>query len=359
MKKKIIFVLPKPLSYRFGEYQKVSQKMDVEIVLGKDSSEEWGGLGERYKDAFKVVPSRVFSFFRGRIFYQTGTLRQFLLSKYDYFFIQGQVRNLDVWMILLINLVLKKPLLVHGQGIYKKGNNPGIISRIIYWFVATTPMKFVAYCEFSKESLVKIGVKPQNILVFKNTLKLESAVTEVHKRNEEEDFGVLFIGRVRQGSEVDWLLSNLSEVPNTKGLVVHIVGGGGQYQELKQKFGSESVQFYGPVFDETKISEIASKCCLGIYPGNAGLSLLHYAALGLPPVFHDRQQLHEGPEFSFFTPEVDSFTYEQGNFDSLLSVINRLKRDSDLVFKSGKNALVTYRDLEQSGFAEDLLDELH
>ena len=358
MKKKIVFVLPKPLSYRFGEYQKISEQMDVEIVMGDDDSAEFGALGDRYKQAFSVQPSRVFSFFGGSLFYQTGTLRRFLSYRYDYFFIQGNIRYLDFWMILLINLLLNRPLLVHGQGIYKKGAVPSTLSRAIYWLVAAAPMKYVAYCAFSKESLVNIGVKPDRITVFKNTLKVASAAHEVVKRNEDEDLGILFVGRVRHGSGLDWLLSNLSEASNTEGLVFHIVGGGAQHAELVKHFGSDNVRFYGPVFDEVEIAEIARKCSLGIYPGNAGLSLLHYAALGLPPLFHDRLELHEGPEFSFFTPELDSFTFEHGNFDSLFSVVVKMSRNQDLLFHAAKNALNTYQDLQRTGFAEDLLDEL-
>ena len=358
MKKKIVFVLPKPLSYRFGEYQKISEQMDVEIVMGDDNSAEFGTMGDRYKQAFSVQPSRVFSLLGGSLFYQTGTLRRFLSYRYDYFFIQGNIRYLDFWIILLINLLLNRPLLVHGQGIYKKGAAPSALSRAIYWLLAAAPMKYVAYCAFSKESLVNIGVKPDKITVFKNTLKVVSEARAVVKRNEGEDLGILFVGRVRHGSGLEWLLSNLNKASNTEGLVFHIVGGGAQHAELVKRFGSYNVRFYGPIFDEVEIAEIARKCSLGIYPGNAGLSLLHYAALGLPPVFHDRLELHEGPEFSFFTPELDSFSFEHGNVDSLLSVVHKLHRNQDLLFDAAKNALNTYQVLQRTGFAEDLLDEL-
>lgn len=360
MKKKIVFVIPKPLSYRFREYQKISKEMEVEVVMGEDHSTEFGALGDSYKKAFIVQTSRVVSLFRGSLFYQTGTLRRFLSYRYDYFFIQANIRYVDFWLILLVGLLLNRPLLVHGQGIYKKGASPTKFSRIIYWLVATMPMKYVAYCDFSRASLIKIGVNPTQIIVFKNTMQIPSARTQVQAvtSNTGDDFGILFLGRARHGTGLEWLLKRLSDTPSTNGLVFHIIGGGPQYNDLVRHFACENIRFYGPVFDEAEIAKIALKCKIGIYPGNAGLSLLHYAALGLPPVFHNRFELHEGPEFSFFKPEFDSFTFEQGNIDSLLSIIRKLKRSPRLLINTSQNTLNTYHKLKNNSFADDLLHEL-
>ena len=68
---------------------------------------------------------------------------------------------------------------------------------------------------------------------------------------------------------------------------LHIVGVKGN--------NNKQLSYYGNV-DPSDIPEVSNNCHIGVYPGDAGLSVLHYMCLGLCPVTHSSLRVHSGPE---------------------------------------------------------------
>ena len=63
---------------------------------------------------------------------------------------------------------------------------------------------------------------------------------------------------------------------------------------------------------------------MGCYPGNAGLSVVHYFSLRLPPIIHDDICSHMGPEPSYVKDGINGILFSK-NFKSS-AITESLKR---------------------------------
>ena len=129
-----------------------------------------------------------------------------------------------------------------------------------------------------------------------NTLALINTPIRLREFNDQAQ-GLLFLGRLREDCGLE-LLIEMQQSLRSEGLPtlgVKIVGAGVLEAEYIEKYGALScVTFCGEVYDEAEIYRHSLSCFAGGYPGDAGLSVAHYIALGLPAVIHDAFHKHMG-----------------------------------------------------------------
>src|SRR5680860_1857230 len=74
-----------------------------------------------------------------------------------------------------------------------------------------------------------------------------------------------------------------------------------------------------PVHDDSRIAKISRSCRTACYPGDAGLSVVHFFGLSLPPIVHDDITTQQGPEPSYVENDVNGFVYEKSGGESALA----------------------------------------
>jgi len=126
-------------------------------------------------------------------------------------------------------------------------------------------------------------------------------------------------------------------------------------QLLQNEFGSVAI-FYGSIFDLDKQKEVAADCFAGVYGGDAGLSVVHYMALGLPVLVHKEIHEHMGPEPDFVEDGVNGLLFERGNPDSLASKIIQLLDDDKMRHSMAWSALNTFNDLASPSMGEKMVN---
>lgn len=319
----LIAILPSSLPYRLPFYRALACLHRIKIVVGN----EIGAFDEFSIDYQEldadIEMTNVYDFGFLGLKWQSGVLREFFRSGRSAFFIQGNIRFINFWIVILFNSFLRKRLFVHGQGLYRF-DNPGLFRRIVYSCMVIFSAYYVCYNDFVRRDLQrkmlfgkifggKLKVVDNLILGDANVLPGPSLGRDI-----------LFIGRVREGSSVLDFCRSLDA--SSLDLRLYVVG------ECSVDFTDyKKTEFMGPIFDSTLLSEIASNCCFGIYPGDSGLSVLHYVRLGLVPVFHSSLSKHMGPEPAYFRGADNRFraclTFTRGNFDEAISVLKKYSND--------------------------------
>ena len=93
---------------------------------------------------------------------------------------------------------------------------------------------------------------------------------------------------------------------------------------------------------------------MGVYPGDAGLSVVTYLALGLPVVVHDDLYKHMGPEPSYVSEENGKL-FTRGDCESLKTSIDILRSSCRLKLMSLNN-LKFYSTINGCEMAPELLN---
>ncbi|MAR92623.1 MAG: hypothetical protein CML06_17340 [Pseudomonadales bacterium] len=273
------------------------------------------------------------------------SLRQ-LLRRSDRFIHFGDFKFLSLWFLMFYCFFSHKKLWLHGQGGYKRS---GPLHRLVYSLSVFLCEGYICYTEYSAQALKKILPRSlrHKVIVVSNTLAMEPA--ECH-RNPETGSSLLYIGRLRKGCGIELLLESAARLK----LTVKVIGEGpaGYVDKLKAQF--PSARFYGGVFDPQQQEDIARDCMAGVYGGDAGLSVVHYMALGLPVIVHGDIKKHMGPEPSYVVDGVNGLVFLRGDVESLVNCIAQLRDSKALRQSLGEGALETFKRLMKPSMAQKL-----
>ena len=287
------------------------------------------------------------------LYYQTGLLTAPIKKDSAAIFITADFRAIHFWLVLILGRVLGVPVFSHGQGLYDKPNT-GIIRRLLFRVVLGLSSSYVCYTESVRQSLLAVGMSAKKISVMENTLVNEFPVPPIAKKSPDR---LLFVGRLREGSNLD-LLFDAMELLKTDRVPValDVIGDGVLKDDIVAlaKRKDLDVHFYGSIYDDEKISQISKHCGFGVYPGDAGLSLVHYMSLSLIPIVHGALDKHMGPEPSYIKHGVNGLFFDRGDANSLAHTISSALGDENRsAIKT--NAYNTYVSLSKPSMAEKLM----
>ena len=141
---------------------------------------------------------------------------------------------------------------------------------------------------------------------------------------------ILYIGRLTGKASLELLLTALASL-RASDVMLDIIGSGPEEASLKlfaEECGiSNRITWHGGISDEHRISEVANRCRLFVYPGAVGLSLIHAMAYGLPSIVHNDRWSHM-PEFAAFTDGETGRNFLKGDSVSLANALDLLIHNS-------------------------------
>jgi glycosyltransferase involved in cell wall biosynthesis len=326
-------ILPK---YRLDVFNEIAQVSDGKVTVFSDASTSDFGDVNVDTTSFEFVKAKWHKYF-GIFKHDWQSLK--LWRSHDVTLHVADFKFLSLWILLLLTYFSSKKIYLHGQGGYKK---KGQFVKLIYSTVMLLSDGYICYTEYSKEAL-KMKVPRflhKKISVCDNTLKIKP-VDHVLTINQSNS--IFYIGRLRPGCEIE----NLLNASKNSSLHVEVIGSGDiQYLEILQHEFKTTATFHGAVFDEQKQREIASSCIAGAYGGDAGLSVVHYMALGLPVIVHGEIDKHMGPEPSYVVDGVNGLIFERNNIDSLSEKISLLVKNNELRYSLAQGALHTFKSMQ-------------
>ena len=293
-KNHLVFIQPVLTNYRIPLFQDLSEQLSGRFTVYADLPSDDFGVSEYSGFEFKRVSWKKV----GPIIYMTLSDFVRMWRQGSHFIHYGDFKCTSLWLLLFLSLFSTKKVFLHGQGGYKK---KGSIATLVYALAVALSSGYIAYTKWSADVLRRRlpAALRDKVDYVNNSLYLDPVDTPPPATAKD----ILFIGRLREGSNIEMLLKAADEL----GLKVHVIGAGVPDYERKLKERYPDHAYYGAVYDWEKQKTISRNCYVGVYPGDAGLSVVSYLALGLPVVVHDDMESHMGPEPSYINNDVGLF----------------------------------------------------
>jgi glycosyltransferase involved in cell wall biosynthesis len=216
----------------------------------------------------------------------------------------------------------------------------------------------ILYTPYSLKKIEKLGLSKKKFEVVCNSISNSYPILP-----ETRNFflkGVLFIGRLREECNLELLCDAVIQLREKIPLVeLHVIGSGSLEHYYTAKYSKyDYIYFHGKLYDQAVISEISKKCSLGCYPGNAGLSVVHYMSLSLPCLVHDNIAQHSGPEPSYVVNNYNGYLFRYGNKLDFQFKIGYALDNPDSIARCGSNAYKTYRELTCPSYASRFVEAM-
>ena len=347
---RLLIVQPFLAKYRIPVFEELAES--YEVLLAAEESTSYGGrpLEGLTKVSFSRLKNR--GLLRGRLIWQSGLLKIIVGFKPDIVFLSANPRQLSLWVALFLLMFLESKVVLHGQGLYNK--TPSLFYRAQFFLFSVLSDKYVCYTDSCRVPLKGMSIYPKTVVA-------ENSIVNAapFKKTTISENGILYIGRFRDGCKLDLLIEAVGSM-NNSGIAIelHVIGSGDKNYE--KKYSSLSyVTFYGEIYDSAKITSISKKCFSGCYPGDAGLSILHYMSLSLPPIVHSCLTQHMGPEPSYIIDGINGIFFERNDKASLVIAITKIHKDKELLNKLQANAFGTYQKLTRPSLGGRILKILN
>lgn len=292
---KLFYIQPLLPSYRFFLVRQLAASFKLSVLCGQPS--QGSGFGDILPEGVTTLHCPHIYMLGGRLQWQQGVLRALREVRPDRVLACANTRDITFWILLIWCRMQGIKVFAHGQGLYAK-RKVSLPWRLMYRLMFQLVERYIAYTSLSRDSLLAIGAAPEKVVVADNSIQVASSAAAITKTGMEA--GVLFLGRLRRECKLEQLVTAVGHLrakhPDAS---LHVIGGGELEAEYRKRFNQEWVIFHGVVYDDAQILDISRECRVGCYPGNAGLSVVHYFALRLPAVVHDDMPAHMGPEPSY------------------------------------------------------------
>jgi glycosyltransferase involved in cell wall biosynthesis len=295
-------------------------------------------------------------FLNGSIIYQSNLVKYIKTIKPDKIFTYANIRNIAYWKLLIYCFLYKIPVYSHTQGPYNKSQL--LFYKISYFLMAKLSTKVLLYTSYSLQKIGELGLSKEKFIVVHNSIVNQYPILPETKDYSHK--GIFFIGRLREGSNLDLLCDIVVESRQKYAdIECHIIGSGELQEVFIEKYKKYSfIKFYGMVYDQDKIAEISNKCVIGCYPGNAGLSVVHYMSLSLPCLVHDNLMKHQGPEPSYVVDKYNGRLFHYEDKNHLKQIIKEMLNNTSTIQYYGNNAYKTYIELTEPSYAQRMIDAL-
>ena len=265
------------------------------------------------------------------LFWQSSVLYHVIRAPKGTFIFLGEMTVISTWLAAIICRLKGHRLVFWGHGLY--GNEPFIVKRIRLLFLILANHNLV-YEQRAKKQLIKEGFMPESLSVVYNSINFYSQRAHFKKllRSTQSkpfsnnDFTLLFVGRLTTKKRIDLLIAAALKLNETKKVNLLIIGDGPMRETLA--FQAEPLVkknrciFYGACYDEKILSEMIYSADLTVSPGNVGLTAIHSLSYGTPVCTHSNFN-NQMPEAEAIRDGENGCFFQQNSLSSLTKNIIR------------------------------------
>jgi hypothetical protein len=360
MKETLLIIQPILPKYRVPLFKGLCEFYDIHILCNNQSSSDgFGNVKDEDKNSFSSVIYTNNIFFGNRLFFQRNIIKTIKSIKPDKILACGATNDFGFWLLLIYSKISGKKLFVHTQGPFNKDSN-SIFYKLIYKVIIYFSYKVILYTKFSYKKLHSLNIFSEKICYVNNTLELPLLEPIVKKKQfNPSPIKLLFIGRIRSGNGLNKLLNFIQK---NKFIEINIIGEGNHFKELQENYSANNIKWHGGIFNPNQIQKISNKCHFGVYPGNAGLSIVHYLSLNLPVIVHSNITTHQGPEPSYIKNGFNGYTFIDSNDkNTLFSLLEYTYKNlsTNNYEKMCLNANTSFKNLSNPSYSKKIYNVLN
>ena len=324
--KRVLILQNTLLHYRKALYNELSKNYDITVLHSGNTSIN---TSDKYKE---IIVKKIKL---GPFFFQRGILNRSKSSDYDVIIAMFDIRWINNILAMFIHN--SKTKFIWWGGWFTKNK---LLNKIRIYLSKKKINIF--YTEKIKSSFVKKGVDPNNLFVANNTIKInnrEKCYEHKQKRN------ILFIGRIYKEKQVNILIKAFYNIANQidKNIRLLIIGAGKEIVYLKKQTKhlkiDNKVVFLGKITDNEKLTSYFKETIVTANFGQAGLSVLHSFANGVP--FLTKKNAITGGEIDNIINNKNGLLCDD-NIVSFQKKLLQLCLDIDYTRKLGKEAYDYY-----------------
>jgi len=198
------------------------------------------------------------------------------------------------------------------------------------------------YMPGNKNNFIRAGVNENRIFCVRNTIHIEKPFCST---DASQKISFLFIGSLAPRKRIDELVRAFARVVErcSSKITLEIVGDGEMLNDLRLLVSelklNKRVRFIGKITNEAALAPFFKRAIAMVSPGQAGLSILHSFACGVPVVTN--RHAISGGVIENVIDGKNGILYE-GSTDELAAVLLRLAVDVEYALTLGRNAFKYY-----------------
>ncbi|MBU2901528.1 glycosyltransferase [Maribacter dokdonensis] len=263
-----------------------------------------------------------------------------IFKNYKFFLITGEPYYLSNWALIILGKILGKKVIPWAHGIKGDYNKMEWFEKL---FFKLCPLVLL-YGNHSRNIMINKGFNPDKLICIYNSLNHDkqinlrnsikpSQIYFEHFNNKNPT--IIYIGRIQKSKKLELLAECIHRL-NKKGINCNLVFIGKDLKDnnvvktAKELEIEKHVWFYGPCYEEEKISELIFNANLCVSPGPVGLTALHSLTYGTPVISNDNFNT-QMPEYEVIKPKKTGDFYQENNIEDLIiKIIPWLKINNTL-----------------------------
>ena len=204
--------------------------------------------------------------------------------------------------------------------------------------------------KFHYEYLKKLGIQKSRISIFPNYIEIDQKTEHSKKTNS-----LVYAGRISKDKGVEELITAFKSL-NLKENQLKIIGGGPEYQNLKNNYESDSIIFLGEKNNKEVLEIINTSSAVvtatKLFEGQPTL-LCEASTLGVPSLFPDTGGIGE------FFPDNYEFKYKQYDYEDLKTKLIKLLQNSNMSDIGLKNKNYIEKKLDKDRLISQLSQKIN
>ena len=326
----------------FSELSK-DKRINFEIVCGESSPYPFlKNFIPSKKTKISYIRNVYFRVGKTTLTWQKNVFKTIMNRKPDCVIMLGVdptiISNLPLFIYLK---VLGVKILWWSHGTLGHQGKIGKLFRILYYRLSDGTL---LYNNDGLKRLISYNIDKQKLFVVNNCINSESynnTTVNVFK----EKIKIIFSGRLETRKKLEILIQALKNFKERKILVELDIIGAGPSQHLLEALVKDckldkEVTFHGALYGE-EADRLISNANVGVIPGDAGLSVIHYMAQGLPAITNNNIKEH-GPEVSAINNGENGYFFEDDNYHDLADKILNTIKNLEVMSKNAINTVQKY-----------------
>lgn len=317
--------------YRANIFTLMSKEFDIDFVFG---------------DSMYDVKKMDYSLLKGKItethtkrlwgkwYWQPKVILQ-LFKDYDHYILLGETRSVSTWIFCILARIFKpkKKVYFWSHAWYGKENFIEQLIKKIFFHLPNGGT--FCYGNYARNLMIKEGFNEKKLYTIHNSLAYDKQLSirkELKETSIYKDYfgnnnkNLFFVGRLTAVKKLEQILGAIA-ICRDRGINYNLtfIGDGEKTDDLKKitkELNLENqVWFYGPCYDEVKLSSLIYNADLCVAPGNIGLTAMHSMVFGTPCITHNDFKW-QMPEFEAITPYITGAFFKRDDINDLADCID-------------------------------------